>query len=294
MSQTPDRARPTAPDRITAAFAAGHQAGRPLVIPFVTAGYPTATATVPLVAALAGAGADMIEIGMPFSDPLADGPTIQRASELALRNGMTVRKTLAQVAEARAADGGIPLILMGYCNPLYAYGMDAFLEDAAGAGVDGLIIPDMPPDEADELLTGCRQTGMAVTFLVAPNAPDERIRRVDTASTHFSYCVTVTGVTGARRDLQARTVEFLQRMRRLAAKPFVTGFGIKRAEHVRVLGRHTDGVVVGSALIDAIEAAGGAGADDDTAASAAAAIVAPLCRAATGLAASGSCEGGNP
>lgn len=284
-----------APDSITAAFRAGREQGRPLVIPFVTAGYPTASATVPMIAALTGAGADMIEIGMPFSDPLADGPTIQRSSEIALRNGMTVRKTLDIVERVRADGNRTPLILMGYCNPLYAYGMESFLGDAAAAGVDGLIIADMPPDEAGELLDGCRAEGLSATFLVAPNAPDDRIRMVDEASTHFSYCVTVTGVTGARSDVQERTVAFLERMRTLARKPFVTGFGIKRPEHVAALGRHTDGVVVGSALIDAIEAAGGAGAGDDGAASAAGAIVAPLSKAAARLVASQRRgEGGNP
>jgi len=290
MSELPETSRDAARDPITAAFHSGREQCRPLVIPFVTAGYPSPGATVPMLAALAGAGADMIEIGMPFSDPLADGPTIQRASEVALRNGMTVRRTLALVREAReggAVAASVPLILMGYCNPLYAYGMEAFLADAATAGVDGLIVADMPPEEADELLEGCRANGLSATFLVAPNAPDERIRRVDATSTHFSYCVTVTGVTGARADVQERTVAFLQRMRRLAAKPFVTGFGIKRPEHVEALGAHTDGVVVGSALIDAIDAAGGDRLDDAGAASAAAAIVAPLCEAAARLAVGG-------
>ncbi len=271
-------------DRIANVFAAGREAGRPLLVPFITAGYPTATATVPIVTALVAAGADMIEIGMPFSDPLADGPTIQRSSEIALRNGMTVRKTLESVRQIRAAGTDAPLILMGYCNPLYAYGIDAFLKAAAQAGVDGLIIADMPPDEANEFLAGCKTAGVSLTFLVAPNAPDDRVRKVDAASTHFSYCVTVTGVTGARSDVEGRTVDFLQRMRRLATKPFVVGFGVKKPEHVAALGPHADGVVVGSAIIDAIEAVGGAHAADDETASAAAALVAPLCAAARRLA----------
>ena len=270
--------------RISRAFADGRAAGCPLVIPFVTAGYPTATATVPIVHAMAAAGANLVEIGMPFSDPLADGPTIQRSSEVALRNGTTVATTLEQVGELRAGGLAVPIVLMGYSNPLYAYGMGRFMRDATESGVDGLIIADMPPDEAAEYLDGCRESGLSATFLVAPNAPDERIRQVDEASTHFSYCVTVTGVTGARSDVEDRTVEFLGRVRRLAAKPFVVGFGIKRAEHVTALGPHTDGVVIGSALIDAIEdelAAGNAG--DEPAAAAAASLIAPLCRAAEAL-----------
>jgi tryptophan synthase alpha chain len=244
--------------RIAAAFAAGRREARPLIVPFITAGFPTAGATLPIVRELAAAGADMIEIGMPFSDPLADGPTIQRASEVALRNGTTVANTLERVAALRAEGLALPLVLMGYCNPLYAHGLERFVNDAAAAGVDGMIVADLPPEEADDYLAACGEAGMSATFLVAPNAPDERIRRVDGASTHFSYCVTVTGVTGARHDVQRRSIDFLARMRRLASKPFVVGFGVKEPAHVTALGPHADGVVIGSALIDAIEAASGA------------------------------------
>jgi len=267
-------------DRISSAFAAGREASQPLVVPFITAGYPTVTSTVPIVTALAASGADMIEIGMPFSDPLADGPTIQHASEVALRNGMTVGKTLEAVREIRASGTDAALILMGYCNPVFAYGVDAFIKDATQVGVDGLIIADMPPDEAGEFLVSCRAVGLSLTFLVAPNAPDDRIRKVDGASTHFSYCVSVTGVTGARSAIESRTIEFLQRMRKLSTKPFVVGFGIKKPEHVMTLGPHADGVVVGSAIIDAIESVGGAGAVVVDAVNAVSALVAPLCAAA--------------
>ncbi len=271
-------------DRISSAFAAGREATQPLVVPFITAGYPTATSTVPIVTALAASGADMIEIGMPFSDPLADGPTIQHASEVALRNGMTVVKTLEAVREIRASGTDAALILMGYCNPVFAYGVDAFIKDATQVGVDGLIIADMPPDEAGEFLVSCRAVGLSLTFLVAPNAPDDRIRKVDGASTHFSYCVSVTGVTGARSAIESRTIEFLQRMRKLSTKPFVVGFGIKKPEHVMTLGPHADGVVVGSAIIDAIESVGGAGAVVVDAVNAVSTLVAPLCAAARQLA----------
>ncbi|MEC7900316.1 MAG: tryptophan synthase subunit alpha [Acidobacteriota bacterium] len=271
-------------DRISSAFAAGREATQPLVVPFITSGYPTATSTVPIVTALAASGADMIEIGMPFSDPLADGPTIQHASEVALRNGMTVGKTLEAVREIRASGTDAALILMGYCNPVFAYGVDAFIKDATQVGVDGLIIADMPPDEAGEFLVSCRAVGLSLTFLVAPNAPDDRIRKVDGASTHFSYCVSVTGVTGARSAIESRTIEFLQRMRKLSTKPFVVGFGIKKPEHVMTLGPHADGVVVGSAIIDAIESVGGAGAVVVDAVNAVSTLVAPLCAAARQLA----------
>jgi tryptophan synthase alpha subunit len=271
-------------DRIGDAFARGRESGRPLVVPFITAGFPNISATVPVVRALCESGADMVEIGMPFSDPLADGPTIQRSSEVALRNGMTVAGTLAAVRELRHGGLQVPVVLMGYCNPLYAYGMQRFLEDAADVGVDGLIIADMPPEEAEELLASCERVGISVTFLVAPNAPDERIRTVDASSTHFSYCVTVTGVTGARSELEGRTLDFLGRVRKLAKKPFVVGFGIKRPQHVTALGAHADGVVVGSALIDAIEAVDQDVVSDERAAQAVSALVEPLCRAAAGLA----------
>ncbi len=243
--------------RLARALASGRRDGRPLLIPFVTFGYPALNATVPLVTAIAAAGADIIEIGVPFSDPLADGPTIQRASERALANGASLARTLDAVRALRAQPSTreLPLVLMGYCNPILRYGLSSFLDDAIAAGVDGLIVPDLPPEEASEYREGCLQRGLAAVFLVAPNAPDDRIRLVDELSTHFSYCVSVTGVTGARGDVHERTVDFLRRVRRLAQKPFVVGFGIKAPAHVRALGPHADGVVVGSALLEVIDGA---------------------------------------
>ena len=163
---------------------------------------------------------------------------------------------MSVVAELRAdpAVAELPLVLMGYCNPILRFGLDAFLRVAEQAGVDGLIIPDLPPEEAAEYREGCMAHGLAAVFLMAPNATDERIRIVDKASTQFSYCVSVTGVTGARGDVHARTIEFLGRVRCQTSKPFVVGFGVKRPEHVRRLGPLADGVVVGSALIDKIDA----------------------------------------
>lgn len=244
--------------RIEAALAQGREAGRPLVVAFVTAGFPEIGSTAPVVRALAAAGADMVEIGVPFSDPLADGPTIQRASERALANGMRLDGVLDTVAELRRdpAVAGVPLLLMGYCNPFFRYGLDAFVDRAAEVGVDGLIVPDLPPEEAGEYRAACAGSGLSAVFLVAPNAPDERVRLVDRASTHFSYCVSVTGVTGARGQVHERTVAFLQRMATLAAKPFVVGFGVRDPEHVAALGPWAAGVVVGSALIDDMETAG--------------------------------------
>ena len=264
--------------RIAAMFA--RRGGRPVIIPYVTAGFPRMDDTVPIVNALAEAGADAVEIGIPFSDPLADGPTIQRASERALANGMTVARVLETVAALRADDAAsqLPLLLMGYCNPVFAYGLDRFLEDALEAGVDGLILPDVPPEEAGDYRDGCQRHGLSTVFLVAPNAPDERIEIVDRASTGFVYCVTITGITGARRSVQQRTFDFLRRVRSLARNPFVVGFGIKDPEHVRLLGPLADGVVVGSALIDAMASA-------RQPAEAAAELVSALCAAAADVAA---------
>jgi tryptophan synthase alpha chain len=228
---------------------------RPLIVPFVTAGYPEFGSTAGLVRAMAAAGADMIEIGMPFSDPLADGPTIQAASEIALAKGMTIAGVLDIVRGLRGGSGldQVPVLLMGYCNPLFRYGLERFARDAAAAGVDGLIVPDLPPEESGEYSEACAAAGLSTVFLMAPNTPDERVRVVDAASTHFSYCVSVTGVTGARGGLGEGTVQFLERVAGIAEKPFVVGFGVKSAEQVRVLGPHAAGVVVGSALIDAMK-----------------------------------------
>jgi len=270
-----------APSRLATAFLNGMCVGRPLVIPFVTAGFPDKWSTPDVVEAMCVAGADMVEIGIPFSDPLADGPTIQHASEVALEGGMTVAGVLEIVESVRMRDAArdLPIVLMGYFNPLLAYGLESFLDDAKAAGVDGLIIPDVPPEEGREYRAACVERDLSATFLVAPNAPDERIRIVDQFSTHFSYCVTVTGVTGARSEVHVRTLEFLRRMRSLALKPFVVGFGIKEAAHVLELGPHADGVVVGSALIDALS-------QGKEPATVAAELIAPLRAAAERIASS--------
>jgi len=260
-------------------MALSRSARRPLIVPFVTAGYPELGSTPGLVRAMAAAGADMIEIGMPFSDPLADGPTIQAASEVALANGMTVVGVLDIVRDLRTGPDldDVPLLLMGYCNPLFSYGLERFARDAAEAGVDGLIVPDLPPEESAEYREACDAAGLSAVFLMAPNTPDDRVRAVDAASTDFSYCVSVTGVTGARGNVGANTVQFLERVGRLTEKPFVVGFGVKSAQQVSVLGPHAAGVVVGSALIDAM-----ARSSDPIAA--VAALVSELCRAAAEIA----------
>ncbi len=231
-------------------------AGRKWLIPYLTPEFPTAGATVPLLLALQSAGADAIELGLPFSDPLADGPTIQAASNRALANGASVRRVIERVREARAAGLTVPLLLMGYINPILRYGAQAFAHDAAEAGADGLILPDLPPEEGEVIAAPARTNGLSVVYLIAPTSSDERIRQIDRASSDFSYCVSVTGVTGVKEAGADALSSFLGRVARLAEKPFVVGFGLSRPEQIRaVWDGPAFGAVVGSALLRAIETA---------------------------------------
>jgi tryptophan synthase alpha chain len=221
------------------------------IIPYITPEFPVQGTTVPLVLALDTLGAAMVEIGIPFSDPLADGPTIQHASEIALRNGASIPKVFEIVSQIRKSSQ-MPVILMGYINPILQYGIDRFFSDGKKAGIDGVIIPDLPPEESEEVQTACRQHGIGITFLIAPTSSADRIRSIDSQSTDFSYCVSVTGVTGARSGFGSGLDEFLTRVKANTSKPFVVGFGIKNKDHVRQIAQYADGVVIGSALIDAI------------------------------------------
>jgi tryptophan synthase alpha chain len=227
---------------------------RTLVMPYLTAGYPDAAETVPLLESLEAGGADAVELGLPFSDPLADGPVIQRTSYAALRAGITHRRCLELTAAFRRRSE-LPVILMGYFNPILAYGPERFFADAAAAGADGIIVPDLPPEEAETPLAAARKAGLSWIFLAAPTSPDTRLARIDALSTDMSYCVSVTGVTGARNRLSPDVRNYLERARRVMQKPFVVGFGISRAEHVRAVSPPAAGVVVGSALLAELEAA---------------------------------------
>jgi len=222
-----------------------------LVVPYITPEFPIKGTTVPLILALEQSGAGMIEVGIPFSDPLADGPTIQHASEVAIKNGATLKRVLELVTETRKQTN-IPLILMGYVNPLLNYGLETFLRDAKKAGVDGLIIPDMPPEESDEFRSLCMKNGLSNIFLIAPTSSDERIRYLDSISTDFTYCVSITGVTGARNSFDDQFDKFLSRVRKNTTKPFIVGFGIKSKEQITQISTFAHGVVVGSALLQAI------------------------------------------
>ena len=221
---------------------------------FLTDGFPTPDATVPLLHALDRGGVDFIELGMPFSDPLAEGRPIQKASARALDHGVTMADTF-QRAEAFRRDSDTPLLLMGYVNPVLKYGIDAFCQDAAAAGVDGLILPDMPPEEGARLRTAADEHNLDLVFLIAPNSSDERIRAVDEQATGFVYAVSVTGLTGSDLDSAPTVQEYLQRARTLTPQnPLLVGFGIKSHEDAMRLSRHTDGFIVGSALINHVEA----------------------------------------
>jgi tryptophan synthase alpha chain len=228
------------------------RSGTPLVVPFLTAGFPSREGFLSAAQAAFEAGAGALEIGMPFSDPLADGPAIQHSSEAALCSGVTLDHVFELAAEIRSKSSK-PIFLMGYLNPMLTRGMDRFARNAAAAGVDGTIIPDCPVEEAGDWIRASKSAGLENIFLVAPTSPDDRIRRIDRSSSSFSYCVSVAGVTGARRDVSPATIAYLRRVRRLAKKPFVVGFGISSPAHISSLSGLADGYVVGSALVPLLE-----------------------------------------
>ena len=223
---------------------------------FITAGYPDLESTVDLILGFEKNGADLIELGMPFSDPLADGPTIQYASNVAIKNGITMKRIFNMVREVRKKSQ-IPIILMGYINPVIRFGVEMFCREAADAGVDGLIIPDAPLEESSIISREAAANSLEIICLVAPNSTDKRMKRVDGQSSGFVYCVSVTGVTGARSGEEvARSVEkFIQRVKTNVQKnPKLVGFGIKSHEDAKMIASETDGFIVGSALIDTIRA----------------------------------------
>ncbi len=220
------------------------------VIPYLMAGYPSLEGSIELGRRYAAAGAAAIEVGIPFSDPLADGPTIQRAGKVALDAGTTVGGAL-QVAE-RVAREGVPVVLMTYVNPILAYDARRFASAAAGAGASGVIIPDLPVEEAAPVAGWMRSAGLDTIFLVAPTSPPERVARICGLCSGFVYCVTLTGVTGARRELDRDLDDLLARVRGCTSLPVAAGFGISRPEHVRQLEGRADAAVVASALLQEV------------------------------------------
>jgi tryptophan synthase alpha chain len=239
--------------RIAETFAQLKAAGRPALMPYLMVGFPERDSALELAPALEAAGADLFELGVPFSDPLADGVTVQRAAEQALANGVHLPFCLETAAALRAGGLRAPLVLMGYFNPFLRYGLQRLATDALAAGVDGLIIPDLPPEEAGECQAVLRAVGLDLIFFVAPTTPDQRIAEIVRLASGFIYCVSLTGVTGARSDLWDGLPDFLDRVRRFTDLPLVVGFGISSAAHVQQVGAHADGAIVASALINKIE-----------------------------------------
>jgi len=240
--------------RIAGTFERLRRDNEAALIPYLTVGYPSLDATRRLVPLLASEGADLIELGVPFSDPMADGATVQRASHAALEQGVTLSDCLCVAAEVRRSHD-VPLIMMGYYNPIFRYGLGRFAAECAASGVDGLIIPDLPPEEAGELKGECDKAGIDLIFLVAPTSTDDRLARVARMASGFVYCVSLTGVTGARAEMSNDLGEMIARVRRHTHLPLVVGFGISKPEHVAqvVRGAGADGAVVGSALLNLIE-----------------------------------------
>jgi tryptophan synthase alpha chain len=232
-------------------FSAVRKRRRLALISYLTVGYPALEATPLLVEAAASAGADAIELGIPFSDPLADGPTIQAASQVALQGGVSVRAAL-KTAESARTRTSVPILFMTYLNPILAFGLERFCQAASAAGIDGLIVPDLPASESGALRRAAGGANLDLVFFVAPTSTDENIRAACEAATGFIYCIAVTGVTGARSRLDEAVVPLIRKVRRFTKLPIVVGFGISKPEHLAALEGEADGVIVASALLDAI------------------------------------------
>jgi len=238
--------------RIERRFAALKSEGRAGLVAFVTAGDPDYQTSLDLVRALPAAGADVIELGMPFTDPMADGPAIQASSLRALSNGMTLRKTLQLVREFRATDQDTPIVLMGYYNPVYIYGVDAFLKAAKDVGVDGLIVVDLPPEEDSELCLPALKAGLNFIRLATPTTDDKRLPAVLNNTSGFVYYVSIAGITGTRSAATTDIASAVARLKRHTQLPVAVGFGIKTADQAAAVAREADAAVVGSALVQKI------------------------------------------
>jgi tryptophan synthase alpha chain len=238
--------------RIDRRFAALKGEGRAALVTFTMAGDPDYETSLAIAKALPKAGADVIELGMPFTDPMADGPAIQAAGVRALRGGQTMKKTLSLVREFRKDDDATPIVLMGYYNPIYIYGVDRFLADAKAAGVDGLIVVDLPPEEDDELCLPALKAGLNFIRLATPTTDDKRLPTVLSNTSGFVYYVSITGITGAAAPDASKVAAAVARIKRHTKLPVAVGFGVKNAASARAIASSADGVVVGSALVDAL------------------------------------------
>lgn len=239
--------------RIEEAFKKAKERGEGAFIPFITAGDPDLKTSARIVFALESAGADVLELGIPFSDPMADGPTIQASSERALKHGTTIRDVLELVRSVRKKGSAIPIILFGYYNPIFVYGVERFAREARAAGVDGVLVVDLPPEEAGELLVPLKANGLDLVFTLTPTSDVSRMKCVAKVASGFIYYVTVTGVTGARSKVAVKLKDAVKQIRKYSSLPVGIGFGISTPEQVRSVSRWGDGVIVGSAIIDRIE-----------------------------------------
>lgn len=240
-------------NRIDKKFQELRQQNRRAFMPYLCAGDPTPELTSKLLLTLEAAGADMIELGVPFSDPIADGPTVQRASERALKHGISLQDIIGLVKSVRKQTD-IPIALMSYYNPIFKMGESTFCKVAKEAGVDGVIVPDLPPEEAQPLLDVAPQYDFATIFLVAPTSQQERMKKITFTSTGFIYCVSLTGVTGVRTELSAEIAPMIEELRRHTDKPLSVGFGVSTPEQAKQVAEVADGVIVGSAIVNVIEA----------------------------------------
>src|SRR5215813_2401157 len=240
--------------RIDRRFAQLKTQGRAALVTFLTAGDPDAETSLALLRAIPAAGADVVELGMPFTDPMADGPAIQMSSQRALKAGQTLKKTLAMVRAFRQADDETPLVLMGYYNPIYIYGVERFLRDAKSTGVDGLIVVDLPPEEDEELCLPALKAGVNFIRLATPTTDDKRLPAVLANTSGFVYYVSITGITGAATPDPAKVATAVGRIKRHTTLPVAVGFGVRTAEQAAVIAAGADGVVVGSALVNALKA----------------------------------------
>jgi tryptophan synthase alpha chain len=262
--------------RIDRRFAALKDEGRAALVTFIEAGDPDYETSLAIVKALPQAGADLIELGMPFTDPMADGPAIQAAGQRALKGGQTMKRTLALIREFRRGDDLTPIVLMGYYNPIYIYGVEQFLVDARTAGVDGLIVVDLPPEEDTELCLPALKAGFNFIRLATPTTDDKRLPAVLANTSGFVYYVSITGITGAAAPDAGKVAAAVARIKRHTKLPVCVGFGVRTAEQARAIAERADGVVVGSALVDMVRSNLGA---DGQASPAMATAVADLVRA---------------
>ena len=240
--------------RIDRRFAALKNEGRAALVTFLMSGDPDYETSLAIIKALPGAGADVIELGMPFTDPMADGPAIQAAGLRALKSGQTLKKTLSMVSAFRASDDATPIVLMGYYNPIYIYGVERFLVDAKAAGVDGLIVVDLPPEEDEELCLPALRSGLNFIRLATPTTNDKRLPAVLANTSGFVYYVSITGITGSASPDAGKVTAAVARIKRHTALPVCVGFGVRDAVSASAIARDADGVVVGSALVDALRA----------------------------------------